>query len=128
MSVPNLSQVTWAAAAAARSTGMGPGVLGVTGICPPSRGSHRGAGEGGDGSGTPKPHPAAPPWLALLRKLQSSTWPLSGESFLSGDTKLSFKHGQSAFALSVGRSKALKHQTCSQTSAEVNCEYKNWQM
>lgn len=45
------------------------------------------------------------------------------ESFLSGDTKLRFMHSQSVFSLSVGRSKALKSQTYSQTKAgEVNWE------
>lgn len=63
--------------------------------------------------------------LQCSRKLRFNAWHLSGKSFLFGDSKLCFMDGRSAFSSSVGRSKALKHQTCSQTKAgKVNWEYK----
>lgn len=40
-----------------------------------------------------------------------------GENFLSGDTKLCLRDGQSAFSLSGGRSKALELQSCSQSKS-----------
>lgn len=114
-----------------RALGWDPGVLRameVAGNLPPKQLEPSGSAvvvrKGEVYLGNPsKPHPGAPPWLALLQETRvqhlASEW---GERFLSGNSKLCFMYGQSVFSLSVGRSKALKHQTKARV---VNWEYKN---